>query len=64
MLNYCIFNEHGDVTQLWSQDGTCKSSYEYATQVDVRILKSGNATIDRNSLDIFKRMIDFIRRFK
>lgn len=29
MPNYCIFNEHGDVTQLWSQDGTCKASYEY-----------------------------------
>ena len=22
-------NEHGDVTQLWSQNGACKASYEY-----------------------------------
>lgn len=54
MLNYCIFNEHGDVTQPWSQDGTCKASYDYDTQVDVRILKSGNATIDRSSLEYLK----------
>ena len=29
MVHYYIFNEHGDVTQLWSQNGTCKASYEY-----------------------------------
>ncbi len=29
MVYYYIFNEHGDVTQLWSQNGTCKASYEY-----------------------------------
>lgn len=29
VLHYYIFNEHGDVTQLWNQDGTCKASYEY-----------------------------------
>ncbi len=29
MVYYYIFNEHGDVTQLWSQSGTCKASYEY-----------------------------------
>ncbi len=27
---YCyILNEHGDVTQLWSQSGACKASHEY-----------------------------------
>ena len=26
---YYILNEHGDVTGLWSQSGTCKASYEY-----------------------------------
>ncbi len=29
MVYYYILNEHGDVTQLWSQSGTCKASYEY-----------------------------------
>nr|WP_314466497.1 RHS repeat-associated core domain-containing protein [uncultured Clostridium sp.] len=29
VVYYYIFNEHGDVTQLWSQSGTCKASYEY-----------------------------------
>ena len=29
VLYYYIFNEHGDVTQLWSQSGVCKGSYEY-----------------------------------
>ena len=29
VIYYYIFNEHGDVTQLWSQNGTCKASYEY-----------------------------------
>ncbi|RFZ75929.1 hypothetical protein DS742_26420 [Lacrimispora amygdalina] len=29
VLYYYIFNEHGDVTQLWGQNGTCKASYEY-----------------------------------
>ncbi len=29
MVYYYIFNEHGDVTQLWSQSGVCKASYEY-----------------------------------
>ncbi|MBE7720106.1 MAG: hypothetical protein E7243_11385 [Lacrimispora celerecrescens] len=29
VIYYYIFNEHGDVTQLWSQSGTCKASYEY-----------------------------------
>jgi len=29
VLYYYLFNEHGDVTQLWSQNGTCKASYEY-----------------------------------
>lgn len=29
VVNYYIFNEHGDITQLWSQNGTCKASYEY-----------------------------------
>ena len=29
MVYYYIFNEHGDVTQLWGQNGTCKASYEY-----------------------------------
>ena len=29
MVYYYILNEHGDVTQLWSQSGTCKVSYEY-----------------------------------
>ncbi|WP_312502282.1 RHS repeat-associated core domain-containing protein [Lacrimispora sp.] len=29
MVYYYIYNEHGDVTQLWSQNGTCKASYEY-----------------------------------
>ena len=26
---YYIFNNHGEVTQLWSQNGVCKCSYEY-----------------------------------
>ena len=29
VVYYYIFNEHGDVTQLWGQNGTCKASYEY-----------------------------------
>ncbi len=29
VVYYYIFNEHGDVAQLWSQSGTCKASYEY-----------------------------------
>lgn len=29
VIYYYILNEHGDVTQLWSQNGTCKASYEY-----------------------------------
>ena len=29
MLYYYILNEHGDVTQLWLQSGTCKTWYEY-----------------------------------
>jgi RHS repeat-associated protein len=29
MVYYYIFNEHGDVTHLWSQNGMCKASYEY-----------------------------------
>jgi len=29
MVYYYIQNEHGDVSQLWGQSGTCKSSYEY-----------------------------------
>ena len=29
MIYYYILNEHGDVTQLWGQSGTCKTSYEY-----------------------------------
>ncbi len=29
VVYYYIFNEHGDVTQLWSHNGTCKASYEY-----------------------------------
>ena len=29
VVYYYIFNEHGDVTQLWSQSGTCKALYEY-----------------------------------
>lgn len=29
VVYYYIFNEHGDVTQLWSQSGTCKAWYEY-----------------------------------
>ena len=29
MVYYYILNEHGDVTNLWSQSGTCKASYEY-----------------------------------
>jgi RHS repeat-associated protein len=29
MVYYYILNEHGDVTHLWSQSGTCKASYEY-----------------------------------
>jgi RHS repeat-associated protein len=29
MVYYYILNEHGDVTQLWSQSGACKASYEY-----------------------------------
>jgi RHS repeat-associated protein len=29
VVYYYILNEHGDVTQLWSQSGTCKASYEY-----------------------------------
>ena len=26
---FYIFNEHGDITQVWSQSGTCKVLYEY-----------------------------------
>jgi RHS repeat-associated protein len=29
VVYYYIFNEHGDVTHLWNQDGVCKASYEY-----------------------------------
>lgn len=29
VVYYYILNEHGDVTHLWSQKGTCKTSYEY-----------------------------------
>lgn len=29
VIYYYIFNEHGDVTHLWSQSGACKTSYEY-----------------------------------
>ena len=29
VVYYYILNEHGDVTQLWNQNGTCKASYEY-----------------------------------
>jgi len=29
MVYYYIFNEHGDVNQLWSQSGVCNASYEY-----------------------------------
>ncbi len=29
VVYYYILNEHGDVTQLWSQSGTCKALYEY-----------------------------------
>lgn len=29
VVYYYIFNEHGDVTQLWSQGGACKALYEY-----------------------------------
>ena len=29
VVYYYIFNEHGDITQLWSQSGTCKASYKY-----------------------------------
>lgn len=29
VVYYYILNEHGDVTQLWSQGGACKASYEY-----------------------------------
>lgn len=29
VVYYYVFNEHGDVTQLWSQIGTCKALYEY-----------------------------------
>ncbi len=29
VVYYYILNEHRDVTQLWSQSGTCKASYEY-----------------------------------
>ena len=29
MVYYYILNEHGDVSQLWGQSGTCKASYEY-----------------------------------
>lgn len=29
VVYYYILNEHGDVTQLWSQNGACKASYEY-----------------------------------
>ena len=29
VVYYYTLNEHGDVTQLWSQNGTCKASYEY-----------------------------------
>lgn len=29
VIYYYIFNEHGDVTQLWSQSGVCKASYEF-----------------------------------
>jgi hypothetical protein len=29
VVYYYILNEHGDVSQLWSQSGTCKASYEY-----------------------------------
>ncbi len=29
VVYYYIFNEHGDVTQLLGQNGTCKASYEY-----------------------------------
>ncbi len=29
VLYYYIFNEHGDITQLWSQSGTRKASYEH-----------------------------------
>ena len=29
VVYYYILNEHGDITQLWSQSGTCKASYEY-----------------------------------
>ena len=29
MLYYYILNEHGDVSELRSQGGTCKASYEY-----------------------------------
>ncbi len=29
VVYYYILNEHGDVIQLWSQSGMCKSTYEY-----------------------------------
>jgi len=29
MVYYYILNEHGDISQLWEQSGTCKVSYEY-----------------------------------
>jgi hypothetical protein len=29
VVYYYILNERGDVTQLWSQNGACKASYEY-----------------------------------
>lgn len=29
VVYFYILNEHGDVTQLWSQSGACKGSYEY-----------------------------------
>lgn len=29
MVYYYLLNEHGDITGLWSQSGTCKASYEY-----------------------------------
>ncbi|MFW6678314.1 RHS repeat-associated core domain-containing protein [Lacrimispora sp. AGF001] len=29
VVYYYVFNEHGDVIQLWKQNGTCRASYEY-----------------------------------
>ena len=29
MLYYYIINEHGDVAELWGENGTCKATYEY-----------------------------------